>query len=476
MSFLDGLSAARRRLMEDAARAIHLQPGEFLVRRGDSGDDLFLLDVGTLEVRDRRTLPETVLATIEAGHLVGEVSFADGAPRSADVLAVGHARVLRWHRDDVQAIIDDNPEIAAHLYRAMVARAVATIRSLSDTRVGEQVRHTDQAENDEVESWVERVTERFKRGIAPLETRLREAPDPDSLASEVHHHLEALQADVSALFEALDLEEAARTAEKRLRNELNPWLARSALADQALHREPGAASTLRVLTRIVQGTPSGEGRLGHLLDSWLLARPTFTAQRGVVGPMSEAIVSALPADWPGRVLFVSAGTGHLLRTVLGAALPGPTSVAVLGQTLAGADLGDLPEEVRLERLKEKVVDFATGRTDLDLWPRHVVVLHTILEYLPAPLVVALLEQCRGLLAEPHDGGGCVVAASLQDAPDDALLRHVLGWPLIRRTPEGLAELFRAAGFGPVDLLDIQAPACAVVARLPPSLATPARAE
>jgi hypothetical protein len=71
-------------------RAVRFGAGHSVLRAGGGGRSLYMLLEGTLEVvtpparfgRQRR------IGCLEAGSLVGEVSFFDGAPRSAGVRAL----------------------------------------------------------------------------------------------------------------------------------------------------------------------------------------------------------------------------------------------------------------------------------------------------------------------------------------------------------------------------------------------------
>lgn len=463
MSFLDGLEPPHRTRLEASAREIHLQSGEFLVRRGDPGGDLFMLDSGALEVRDRRSIPEVVLATMSPGMLIGEVSFVDGAPRSADVLAVGQARVLKWAREDVQRLVDTTPEIAAHLYRAIATQAVTTIRQLTDSRVAEHLKQIDNSEHVEIGEWVDRVAERFKRGTAPLESKLREAPDDAPVIAQLHHLLDALQGDVHTLFTALDRDEIAEQAAERLRADLHPFLARSRLADQSHRRTDGPHGTRDLVDSVLRGNANGEGHLGRLLDEWLLARPTFVALRAMQEPLTQAVLEHLPAEGQRHLLIVGAGTGDLLSRVFDGVRNVPTTVTVLDPGSSTLERVEVPPAVQVDHVPEKPLDLATGRTQPELSPTHVIVLHGLLEYLPTPLAVSLLVRVQDMLADGVHGRGVIVVNGLLESEDDLLLHRLLAWPTIRRTRDGIRDLVEAAGLRVLSTSEVESPGTVVVA-------------
>ena len=67
-----------------------IEPGEPLVREGDTGRELFLIVEGEAVV----SLRDHVLATVGAGEFVGEMTLFDRVPRSATVTALTPMRVL----------------------------------------------------------------------------------------------------------------------------------------------------------------------------------------------------------------------------------------------------------------------------------------------------------------------------------------------------------------------------------------------
>ncbi|MCA9567875.1 MAG: cyclic nucleotide-binding domain-containing protein, partial [Myxococcales bacterium] len=96
MAFMDAFTDEQRSLFESTADVLDVRRGEYLLRKGEPGGDLFLLREGTLEAVDTRSSPEVILAVMTAGKVVGELSFLDGSPRSMDVRVAEDAKVLRW--------------------------------------------------------------------------------------------------------------------------------------------------------------------------------------------------------------------------------------------------------------------------------------------------------------------------------------------------------------------------------------------
>jgi CRP/FNR family transcriptional regulator, cyclic AMP receptor protein len=101
----------------DYTQARRFGAGQEVLHAGGGGRSLYLLLEGTLEVvtpqtRFGRKRPRVRL---DAGSVVGELSFFDGAPRSAGVQAVTPVVVAELTQDGFDALVTKHPELARRL-------------------------------------------------------------------------------------------------------------------------------------------------------------------------------------------------------------------------------------------------------------------------------------------------------------------------------------------------------------------------
>jgi flavin reductase (DIM6/NTAB) family NADH-FMN oxidoreductase RutF len=94
------------------------ESGEFVVREGDPGEELFVILDGEARVERKGS----ALATFGAGEFFGEIAVFDGRPRSADVVAATHLRTLAISRDLIREALIREPRAAWAMLEALAAR------------------------------------------------------------------------------------------------------------------------------------------------------------------------------------------------------------------------------------------------------------------------------------------------------------------------------------------------------------------
>lgn len=101
-----------------------LQPGDVLIKTGDTERVLFILTEGELQVQ----LGGHAIATLRPGTVVGEGAFFSGASRSADVVATqpGLAFALSWER--YEKLSRRLPALALQLTQGLAAVLAVRMR------------------------------------------------------------------------------------------------------------------------------------------------------------------------------------------------------------------------------------------------------------------------------------------------------------------------------------------------------------
>ncbi len=114
--------------MESGALGKEYREGEIIVRQGDEGNCMFVVQDGQVEVVMAGDGREKRLAVLGQGEFFGEMAIFDKKPRSATVRALSNARVLSVDKRNFLTRIHEDPSIAFRLVQTMSRR----IRDLNE--------------------------------------------------------------------------------------------------------------------------------------------------------------------------------------------------------------------------------------------------------------------------------------------------------------------------------------------------------
>lgn len=124
--------------MVTGALGTRYRDGEMIIRQGETGDSMYVVQAGRVEViQYSGNGNEQHLAFLDAGDFFGEMAVFEKEVRSASVRAVGEAQVLRVDKKTLLRRIREDPLLAVNLLKTMSHR----IRYLNV----EVARHKDSA-------------------------------------------------------------------------------------------------------------------------------------------------------------------------------------------------------------------------------------------------------------------------------------------------------------------------------------------
>ncbi len=103
------------------------QDGEVVVRQGDEGDCLYVVQEGQLEVVREEQGKETLIRLVGQDELIGEMAVFERQRRSATVRARGAARVLTLDKKNFLRRVNEDPSLAFRIVETMSRR----VRELS---------------------------------------------------------------------------------------------------------------------------------------------------------------------------------------------------------------------------------------------------------------------------------------------------------------------------------------------------------
>ncbi len=113
--------------------------GETIMRQGDVGDCMYVIQEGEVEVSVDQDGVETALARLGSGELFGEMAICDREVRSATIRARGRTRILTIDQGSFLRRVHEDPSLALNVVQTMARRIrrlnqeVAALRARSDS-------------------------------------------------------------------------------------------------------------------------------------------------------------------------------------------------------------------------------------------------------------------------------------------------------------------------------------------------------
>ena len=147
---LGSLNSVQLKQLAGVARRLRFAQSEVIVREGDSGDALFQIISGCVEVLKQDPyglqFPVTQLGP---GDVFGEMTLCVNEPRNATVRALDQVVLLEIEGADLQPLIEEDPSLI---------EAIATL--VSERR--SELDHLSKGSQEQRENLIRRMKQRFK--------------------------------------------------------------------------------------------------------------------------------------------------------------------------------------------------------------------------------------------------------------------------------------------------------------------------
>lgn len=104
--FKDASTPCLKMIAQKLEQTFH-SPNEFIIRKGDTGEEMFIIGHGELEV----TTGEKVINELKAGQFFGELALLQDTVRSADVRTNSYCDLYTFRKDDFLEVIEKYPTL-----------------------------------------------------------------------------------------------------------------------------------------------------------------------------------------------------------------------------------------------------------------------------------------------------------------------------------------------------------------------------
>jgi CRP/FNR family transcriptional regulator, cyclic AMP receptor protein len=93
--------------------------GEYIFKQGHPGNGMYIILKGTIQIIQEKITEdkkkEEILATLESGDFLGELSLLDEAPRSASAYCTEMTDILGFFRGDLMDLLNRRPELGSKI-------------------------------------------------------------------------------------------------------------------------------------------------------------------------------------------------------------------------------------------------------------------------------------------------------------------------------------------------------------------------
>jgi len=104
---------------------------------GEPGDELFVIQKGSVKIIKVTDDNEILLAVLKAGDIFGEMALLESKPRAAGAVAYENCQLMAVNRENFQQMIKAQPQLIARLTTLLSERIWMVYRQLANTQINE---------------------------------------------------------------------------------------------------------------------------------------------------------------------------------------------------------------------------------------------------------------------------------------------------------------------------------------------------
>jgi CRP-like cAMP-binding protein len=114
--------------------------GELVVRQGEKGDCMYVIQKGRVEIFREEGGSQIPLRVASTGEFFGEMALVERMERSASVRAVGEARILTVDKRTFMRRVHEDPSLAFRIMESLSHEIRRLAQEVAELKVGERNR------------------------------------------------------------------------------------------------------------------------------------------------------------------------------------------------------------------------------------------------------------------------------------------------------------------------------------------------
>ncbi len=463
------------------AEVMDCEEGTCLITAGEPAHCFYYVEKGIFEVSYEAQQTDIVVALIGQGQFFGEIGFFDARPRTRKVKAAADARLRLFDQPVMDAILAHDPALhawfMAHLLQHVCRRfwqvlsdrgpLNAYAASLSTGREHFQGLQALPPELLASAQWLQisRHIEDFKASLFDLAYRLQR-DDSQDIPADLIAEGEDLLTTFNCRLRLFD-RQGLRPEDTPLMwgyvfKELFPYFMRSRFAERAYYKPKGYAGDFMMMELIYRQNPDGDGKLGRLIDGWLLkqapARAVRNRRRLLRRLLDQFFREKLAQEPTIDLINLACGPARELFDLLAASdyshRINALCIDIDSEALkyANRHVNTVAHDANVRFMRENVIKWALGRAKHDLGRQDIIYSSGLCDYLDRRLMLRLIQRCHDQL---KPGGILILGNFSPRNPDRLFLDNMLYWRLIHRDEQELSDMFKETSFGSNVRLDAE---------------------
>jgi CRP-like cAMP-binding protein len=108
-----------------------------LFAEGEPGDELFIIQKGSIKITKIVDNKEVLLAMLNPGDILGEMALLEGKPRAASAVAFEDCEVMAVNKTNFELMIKNQPQLIAKITTLLADRLWLIYKQLANTMIGD---------------------------------------------------------------------------------------------------------------------------------------------------------------------------------------------------------------------------------------------------------------------------------------------------------------------------------------------------
>jgi hypothetical protein len=449
-----------------------LKKGERIEIREEAPKAFYYVASGAMEVSYTTGDTKIVVASIGDGKILGEIGFFDGGSRVRDLRASEESRISMFSKDGLERLRKDDPELYARFIIVITQSICVKFRRIMGER--EPLKAYAASLSTGAQCFVESrvlprdffqtregsrsnaIVEELKAEMFDLSVKLQQDFQEEIPAGITTRFNRVMDSFFDAIGE-FDLTLKGSPVEDEvwgyIFKETFPFFMRSSLTERAYFKPNGYAGDFKMIDMMYQNRPSGSGKIGRLVDAWLLNRPPCMAVRGRRKFIAERLenMSRGIVLQKNRVCIMNLACGPSLELfdfihrfehdsqVHAICLDiDPEALQYTGEKSRS-----FVHKATISYLKDNLIKWALGTSSHEIEFQDIIYSGGLFDYLDDDLFIQLANRCYDQL----NPGGRLMVGNFRPNPDKVFMDRLLEWRLVYRDVETLYSLFSKTRFG-----------------------------